>query len=54
MSRVCKGGETMSVKVRPTGTSNIALIPSGTLSDVKAEIERQNIKFVSKYVGTWY
>lgn len=42
----------MSVIVRQTAKANMALIPSGTLSDVKAELERQNIKFVAKYVGT--
>lgn len=42
----------MSVIVRQTEKANMALIPSGTFSEVKAELERQNIKFVAKYVGT--
>ncbi len=42
----------MSVIVRPTKTLNMAFIPSETLPNVKSELERQNIKFVSKYVGT--
>lgn len=42
----------MSVIVKPTETPNLATIPSSTLFAVKAELERQNIKFVAKYVGT--
>lgn len=42
----------MSIIVRPTKTANIAPIPGGTLSKVKTELEKQNIKFISKYTTT--
>lgn len=42
----------MSVIVRPTKTPNVVAIPRKTLFDVKAELERQHIKFVAKYLST--
>ncbi len=42
----------MSIIVRPTKTPNVVAIPRKTLFDVKAELERQHIKFVAKYLST--
>lgn len=42
----------MNVVVRPTKKLNAVSIPRKTFSNVKAELERQNIKFVAKYLST--